>query len=227
MCGRSLTRSWDRHVARASPTAPELVASDQRCILARVPMSTEMPTEKPRTIVAMAGLPGTGKSTLAAAIARALGALILDKDEIRDEMFGPDRIEYSREQDDVCCRAMHERAGELLARGAEVVVLDGRTYSKRYQVVELETMAERAGARLALIECTASDEVVRARLEHDARAGAHPAKNRDFELYRALRAAAEPIEREKLVIDTSRGALGEQASRCLAWLRTFTRRSSA
>jgi predicted kinase len=192
------------------------IARSDGCIVA-----LPMPTERARTIIAMAGLPGAGKSTLGGALARALDAPILCKDEIRRELFGRDRIEYSREQDDACCRAMHERAEQFFARGASVVVLDGRTYSKRHQVLELETMAERAAARLALIECTATVEVVRARLEHDARVGAHPAKNRDFALYLALRESAEPIEREKLVIDTSGGALDEQLSRCLAWLEPF------
>jgi len=181
-----------------------------------------MPNERQRTIIAMAGLPGTGKSTLGRALASALDAPILSKDEIRRELHGQRRTDYSREQDDACCRVMHERAERLIARGASVVVLDGRTYSKRYQVLEIETLAERACARLALIECTANDEIVRTRLEHDALAGAHPARNRDFALYLALRESAEPIEREKLVVDTSVGALEERLSKCLAWLEPFT-----
>jgi predicted kinase len=168
----------------------------------------------------VAGLPGTGKSTLGAALARALGAPILDKDRIRAELFGPDRIEYSRAQDDACCRVMHARAEELLANGASWVVLDGRTYSKRYQVEDIAAFAARIGADLALIECTADPAVVRERLEHDAIRASHPAANRSFALYLELSRAAESIEREKLVVDTGLGVLEEHVARCVEWFRT-------
>jgi adenylylsulfate kinase len=168
----------------------------------------------------LAGLPGTGKSTLGAALARALRAPILDKDNIRARLFGPDRIEYSRAQDDACCRAMHARAEELFRLGASLVLLDGRTYSKRYQVEELEAFAARIAAEVLLIECTADLEIVRRRLEDDARAGAHPAENRSHALYLALRASSEPITCEKLVLDTGEGTAEEHVSRCLAWLHS-------
>jgi predicted kinase len=177
------------------------------------------------SIVALAGLPGTGKSTLGAAVARALGAPLLDKDRIRVELFGPDRIEYSRAQDDACCREMHARAEELVSGGASIVVLDGRTYSKRYQVGDLEAFAARIGADLALIECTAEEEVIRARLEADSRRGSHPAQNRSLELYLALRRSAEAIECEKLVVDTGVGAHDEHVARCLEWFRARRARS--
>ena len=45
-------------------------------------------------LIAMAGLPGTGKSTLAAALAEALPAVVLDKDKLRAGLIPPDKIEY-------------------------------------------------------------------------------------------------------------------------------------
>lgn len=169
-------------------------------------------------VVALAGLPGTGKSTLARALGRALGAVVLDKDAIRAELFAPERIEYSRAQDDHCCRVMHERAGELLAAGLPAVVFDGRTYSRRDQVEALEAFARSAGAELCLVECVADERVALERLERDAREGRHPAANRGVELYRALAAEREPLVPEHLVVDTSAGTTGEHVARCVAWL---------
>ncbi len=56
----------------------------------------------------MAGLPGTGKSTLARTLAAKLNGVVLDKDLVRAAVFNEQWIEYSREQDDFawtsCCR---------------------------------------------------------------------------------------------------------------------------
>jgi predicted kinase len=168
-------------------------------------------------LVALAGLPGTGKSTLARELAARLAAPLFDKDRVRAALFAPEEIEYSREQDDLVLACIH-RAVEFHARRARVpaVVLDGRTYSRQRQVSELRTLAERLGTPLALLECTAAPEVVRARLERDARAGSHPAGNRSFELHERLRAAAEPIVGPKLVLATDVLSLPELVEAALA-----------
>src|SRR5881396_2957258 len=85
-------------------------------------------------IVIMAGLPGTGKSTLAQALAQRLPGAVLDKDEIRAALFQPAHVEYSPAQDDFCQEIMLQTAAYLLAKDAEFhVLLDGRTFSRRYQ----------------------------------------------------------------------------------------------
>jgi predicted kinase len=154
-------------------------------------------------LVALAGLPGTGMSTLARVLARRLGAPLLDKDRVRAALFAPGEIEYGREQDDLVMACIHRAVEFHAARGrVPAVVLDGRTYSRRDQVGELRALAARLGSPLALVECTATPEVVRRRLERDAAAGSHPAADRSFELFERLRASAEPIEAPKLVLRT-------------------------
>lgn len=170
-------------------------------------------------LIALAGLPGTGKSTLARELARRLDAPLLDKDAVRAALFRPREIEYSREQDDLVVGCMH-RAVEFLARRATAgaVVLDGRTHARRAQVEELRALAARLAAPLFLIECTAAPEVVRARLERDHRAGAHPAANRTVALYEGLRTAAEPIAGPKLVLATDERPLDELVTLALRFI---------
>lgn len=51
-------------------------------------------------IIVMAGLPGTGKSTLARLLSQRLSAVVLDKDSVRAALFSSSDIEYSDAQDD-------------------------------------------------------------------------------------------------------------------------------
>lgn len=170
-------------------------------------------------ILALAGLPATGKSTIARELAAVAKAPLLDKDRVREALFGPHHVAYTREQDDFVTRLLYQ-AVEELARGGgvELVVLDGRTYSRRYQVDELRALARRVDAELVIVECVASREAVRERLALDQRSGAHPARDRTFERWEELEAAAEPIDGSALRIDTSRSSLSECIQACRAEL---------
>ncbi|MEA2262671.1 MAG: hypothetical protein QOJ51_5496, partial [Acidobacteriaceae bacterium] len=68
------------------------------------------------TWVLFAGLPGTGKSTLAQAIADRLGAAVLDKDRVRGALFPGSLTDYTTQQDELCMRAMLEAAAYLTER---------------------------------------------------------------------------------------------------------------
>jgi adenylylsulfate kinase len=168
-------------------------------------------------LVAMAGLPGTGKSTLAARLAQRLGGVVLSKDEVRAALFPRPVLDYSREQDDVCMTAIYQAAARILTTDpGRTVVLDGRTFLRSYQVRDLLALAASVSQAPHLIECVCDDDTARQRLEAQ---GEHPAANRDFTLYRTLRAAAEPIPLPHLTLDTGRTPLQECVERCLAYLR--------
>jgi predicted kinase len=169
-------------------------------------------------IVQLAGLPGTGKSTLAAAIADRLGpaCLVLDKDRARHALYGTAHTEYSRAQDDFVVRLLHQAAERHLAGRADAAVILERTCTRAYQVTDAAALAARAGCPLALIECVCPDHVARERLAR-GRGEGHPAANRDFTLYQELKAGAEPITAPALRLPTDTPAR-ESAARALAYL---------
>jgi predicted kinase len=170
-------------------------------------------------IVLMAGLPGTGKSTLAGALASHLAGTVLNKDEIRHALFSPEGVEYSTAQDDFVLRVMLEAAGWILQKDpSRIVFLDGRTFSRRYQIDQVLEAATRLGQAWRILECVCSDETARNRVESQALAGEHLAGNRSFALYLDVKRRFEPITLPKTVIDTDL-PLEECVSQALHGLR--------
>jgi predicted kinase len=148
----------------------------------------------------MTGLPGSGKSTLSRALAAKLGGTVLDKDEIRAALFPPPDIEYSTEQDDFCMGIMLKVAGYIFRKEpSRRIFLDGRTFSRRYQLDRATGFAEAISQPWRILECVCSKETARQRLARDS---AHPAANRDFDLYMRVRAQFEEITLPKTVVDT-------------------------
>ncbi len=156
------------------------------------------------TWVLFAGLPGTGKSTLARAIAERLGAAVLDKDRVRGALFPGALTDYTAQQDALCMRAMLEAAAYLTERErVEYIFFDGRTFSQRGQIEDVLLAAGRAGARWRIVHVKCADAVAEERLARSD--PSHPAQNRDAALYRRIKQQFEPITQAKLDVDTTSG----------------------
>jgi predicted kinase len=170
-------------------------------------------------IVLMAGLPGSGKTALCRELAVRTGGRVIGKDEVRQALFTADEIEYSTLQDDFCLQVMLEISGFLLQKDqSRSLFLDGRTFSRGYQLDNVIRAAEALHQGWKIIECVCPDEIARQRLETQVAAGDHPAGNRNFQLYLEVKSRFESIGRPKIVIDTSQplGACVEQALAGLA-----------
>ena len=153
----------------------------------------------------MIGLAGTGKSTLSRALVERFGGFVIDKDVIRPALFGPSQIDYTVEQDDFCQDVMLETAAYLLTRKPSLrVFLDGRPFSRQYQRERVRKTASQIPAKLAVIECVASEETALARIRRDLESGAHLAANRTVDLYYVKRRdfEREPVTEERLQVNS-------------------------
>lgn len=173
--------------------------------------------------IAMAGLPGTGKSAIADQLGKRLNALVLNKDKIRAELFLKETINFSQEQDDLCMEVLFIISKYLLrAKPEQTIIIDGRTFSKSYQVEQLLSRAESLKVKPVIVECICDDAIIKQRLDHDQHTGAHQAGNRTYKLYLELKEKAEPITVDHLVINTSNESLEKSVDCCVEYLKNLS-----
>lgn len=170
-------------------------------------------------LIIMAGLPGTGKSTLAARLRDDPGGAILSKDVVRAALFPSSVLDYSSAQDEIAMSAVYEAARYVLgAHPRTNLILDGRTFLKPGQLDVPVQLAATLGQPVRVIECVCSDEVARARLATDHAAGAHLARNRTPDLYHHVKAAAITLAVPRLTLDTGALTLEECTDRARAYI---------
>lgn len=180
--------------------------------------AAKIPCREVAVLIAMAGFPGTGKSTIATRLAEKLGGVVLCKDVVRAVLFPPPALDYSREQDDLAQLSIYLAAKRILDTSVLPVILDGRTFSQAYQLHDLFKAAAAMGESPRIIECFCADEVIRERLERDRVSGNHPAGNRTFAMYLQVKSRAEAIGVPRLVLDTGTMPLEACVATALAYL---------
>jgi predicted kinase len=156
-------------------------------------------------IVLFTGLPGAGKSHLAGALARAIGADVLNRDAIRNAIFPRRDLDYSPEQNELASQILYRVAEYILQRNRErVLILDGRPFSRQAQLTDVVRLAAKVEHELRVIHCTAPDAVVRERLMADLARSKRMAADRPVAKYLRSKQVFEPLVIPHLTIDTTR-----------------------
>src|SRR4051795_5585652 len=111
-------------------------------------------------LIAMAGLPAAGKTTLATRLAAELGGVVLGKDLVRAALFPPPVLDYSEEENDISMEAIYTAATYIHKAFPErPVIIDGRTFLRSRQVNDLIQRFRSLGEPPHIIECVCSDLV--------------------------------------------------------------------
>jgi predicted kinase len=151
-------------------------------------------------VVALIGLPGAGKSVVARAIEEQVGLRRVCRDAIRHAMFP--QCEYSFAEKRAAFRSL------LLALEINCVlghssVLDGVTFSRRRDLLQVEGLARRYGFTPVVIYLDCPADVARARIAHDVATNRHLARDRSPETVTEVLVRFETPPASALVIDAT------------------------
>lgn len=165
----------------------------ERCLLPQERVVVPRPV-----LVVMTGLPGSGKSYVAERLAAALPAIVVEADRVRKFLFPQPK--YTGWENGMVHRASQRVMERLLRQGVSVIA--DATNLIGFHRRLLYRLAERAGARVVVVETVAPEETIRQRLkEREQRPGS--ASDADWLVYTRLAQNAEPVERSHFRMDTS------------------------
>jgi len=153
-------------------------------------------------LILIAGLPGSGKTSLATAFAKRYGASHFNSDQIRRELGLLGR--YSNEDKAAVYNELLARTRQALTLGKPVVV-DGSFYLASLRKT-FELVAAQLAQKPLWVLATAPDEVLRKRV---AKPRADSEANEA--ILEKIKLQFEPLEPPFLTIDTSSGSAEELA----------------
>jgi predicted kinase len=152
-------------------------------------------------VVALIGLPGAGKSVVAAHLHQRLQVRVVDRDAIRRALFP--ECAYSQPEKRASVHAAF-LAVEVNSALGESTVVDGMTFSKTRDLARLGDLVKRYGLGFVPVWLDLPAEVARARIQSDIDTGSqHPAEDRVPEIVDAVLAGFQRPPRSVPVVDAT------------------------
>jgi len=159
-------------------------------------------------VVAVAGLPGSGKSFFASRLAGRLGAEYLSSDRIRKESVAVRT--YGTAEKAAVYDLLAGRAAEALARGRAVLV------DATFHAVNARSRLRQAlppGTNLVFIEVTAHEALIRRRV-----ASPRAFSEADFSVYLMIREVWEPLPEDHLTLESTDDNIDAMLASAMSYL---------
>lgn len=152
--------------------------------------------------VVVSGLPGTGKSYFCRWLAEKSSFCIMETDALRKVLF--ESPNHDPEENTRLFSACHALMEQLLLEGVPIIF--DATNLAEYHREHLYAIGEKTYAKLVLVRVEAPAEIVYERLKTrgDRVADSKDKSDADWNVYRRMKSRSERINRNHLVVDTSR-----------------------
>ena len=164
-------------------------------------------------IIIVFGLPGSGKTYFAKALANTLHATYINSDTIRETFPDPNR--FSRVDKNIVYDMMLNKMLTAMHEG-KTVILDATFYKNDFR--RRFTSYVREQGDLHFIQITADESVIKKRLAH--RTNSHA----DFSIYQLVKADWDPVEFPHLTIQSTDHNINEMISKALEYLESVAAR---
>ncbi len=163
-------------------------------------------------LIIICGLPGTGKTTMARALAKRLGFVHLNTDIIRKKYFK--QRKYSEREKMQVYALMFNGAERQLSRSKNVI-LDA-TFYKNTQRKKAISLAKKYKIAYFIIECVANENKVRKWIER--RKKTKTASEANFSIYKKVKKQFEPIKEKHLRINCEE-SIDKRVRRVMGWIK--------
>ena len=167
-------------------------------------------------LVAMCGLPGTGKSYFAAKLIEQVTFLVLETDRLRKVLV--EHPKYTTAEHRRVLRSCYYLIEYYLANGYSVL-FDATNLNEEFRT-HLYDISESTGAPLAVVHATAPLNTVRRRLkQRKADRHADTYSDAGWLIYTRLVPVEEPVQREHYALDSSKN-IAPVLERVVSWARS-------